>query len=843
MPEDAGALLVRSGLIASEQLRIAREAQASRGGTVGEHLVLAGFIDDETLTDFYRTRLMVPQVRPEQLADIAQTLIAKIPADMATEFRCIPVACDRDRNLTLAMADPSTTHTVDEISFFTGHYVVRAVATQGQIAWCLAQYYGYLTPLGEKLLGSVGPHAFPGRNLSLPLPPDPEPHREGAPGGEEDPAVPVVIENDRPSPQPVVTYHLPAENDQQIISFLREDTAPTGPMRLVRRPPTQPPELAARAGELEVPTGPLPLIEESLPAVMISPTLDLHPDVRYLSGRSDEVTGPLPYPRPPEESAGAAWDVPERPHPRADTQPDAHDGAAAGDDGAEAQEGVVLLERPKSGRIRRYRSTRLGLGFGSSSNSSDSSDRLARAPTAPAHGESDSEPPDEPEVEPPDEPEIELVSGEYAFPEATSPGDVPAETADQPTSQMDAPVPYPAHWSEPLPDHAPASGSRARTEPPDSIQTAALAAAEEYGRAHRDTIEAQPEQAVPDLIDDDRGARGGKGASSQAGSQPEQEQEQAQTAVAHEEAHEDDELSDEHWGPPGSTIPPEYLGPVSDDVLDSGPAPIPLIADHMGEDFDEEDIARILNSNFAAPAGRGAPPKPASHLDDTDRAQYTSADDIHIVESKPLRGRPASSPADPATAETPASGERGRPITGPSLSFHNSEPMTPEVVHELEESSLRLVEILRDLDQADSRNEVIDTLLEHLAESHGRVAFFVVKSGELTTWKQRISGSPIEKLDGVKLSLDEPSTFQDIVGTRLPFRGPLTDPVSRAFIAAALDHSAGEMLGLPVSVRGRVVGVLYGDTCTRRVFEQHLAVVTRAAGVALERILRAKKTG
>jgi hypothetical protein len=169
------------------------------------------------------------------------------------------------------------------------------------------------------------------------------------------------------------------------------------------------------------------------------------------------------------------------------------------------------------------------------------------------------------------------------------------------------------------------------------------------------------------------------------------------------------------------------------------------------------------------------------------------------------------------------------------------EHLTPELVLELEDSSLRLVEILRELDQAYDRNGVVDTLLDHLSESHGRVAFFVVKSGELTTWKQRVSPGSVERRDGIKLSLDEPSTFQDIVGTRLPFRGPLTDPVSRAFVAAALGFSAGQMLALPVSVRGRVVGILYGDSETRRVFEQHLAVVTRAAGVALERILRARK--
>src|SRR5262249_44228521 len=78
-----------------------------------------------------------------------------------------------DNNLTVAMSDPSDRHAVDEISFFTGAYVVRAVATQMQIAWCLAHYYGHVTDLGERLMEEPGarpraksdsnPHARPRR--------------------------------------------------------------------------------------------------------------------------------------------------------------------------------------------------------------------------------------------------------------------------------------------------------------------------------------------------------------------------------------------------------------------------------------------------------------------------------------------------------------------------------------------------------------------------------------------------------------------------------------------------------------------------------------------------------
>src|SRR3982750_80984 len=94
---------------------------------------------------------------------------------MAIELRAIPVSLDGDNTLPLvAMSDPSDRHAVDEIAFFTGSYVVRAVATQMQIAWCLAHYYGHVTGLGQRLLqpseGEGPTGQTPSRPVSRPLP-------------------------------------------------------------------------------------------------------------------------------------------------------------------------------------------------------------------------------------------------------------------------------------------------------------------------------------------------------------------------------------------------------------------------------------------------------------------------------------------------------------------------------------------------------------------------------------------------------------------------------------------------------------------------------------------------
>src|SRR5258705_10058986 len=178
MADDAGALLVRTGLVSDTALDDARSRVANQGGTVGEQLVWTGAIADDALTDFYRSRLLVPQVNPNTLAGLPAKVVAAIPSDMAIELRAIPVALDNDNNLTVAMGDPSDRHAVDEISFFTGAYVVRAVATQMQIAWCLAHYYGHVTALGQRLLQPTGAPYRGGLGVS----PEPLPRQKGLTG-------------------------------------------------------------------------------------------------------------------------------------------------------------------------------------------------------------------------------------------------------------------------------------------------------------------------------------------------------------------------------------------------------------------------------------------------------------------------------------------------------------------------------------------------------------------------------------------------------------------------------------------------------------------------------------
>jgi hypothetical protein len=146
MGDSAGALLLRSGILTPDQLMAAHAARQQEGSTLGYHLVRMGLVDEEKLAEFYRHRLMVPRLKREALERIKLKVIERVPRDMAGEFRVIPADVDKEGNLTLAMSDPTDTHAVDEVAFFTGQYVMRAVAAESDIEWALAKYYGILRP-------------------------------------------------------------------------------------------------------------------------------------------------------------------------------------------------------------------------------------------------------------------------------------------------------------------------------------------------------------------------------------------------------------------------------------------------------------------------------------------------------------------------------------------------------------------------------------------------------------------------------------------------------------------------------------------------------------------------
>jgi hypothetical protein len=136
-----GSLLVEYGLIRRDQLTEAQRLQRREGGSIGECLIRLGVVDEEKLLDFYHRRLMVPRLDAAHFARIPRRVLEAVPVDMAGEFRVFPVDVDAEGTLTLAMADPSDSHVVDEVSFFTDRFCQRAVAAESVIRAAIERHY------------------------------------------------------------------------------------------------------------------------------------------------------------------------------------------------------------------------------------------------------------------------------------------------------------------------------------------------------------------------------------------------------------------------------------------------------------------------------------------------------------------------------------------------------------------------------------------------------------------------------------------------------------------------------------------------------------------------------
>jgi hypothetical protein len=171
MAEGSGALLLRAGVLRPDQVAAAHQLRQREGGSFGECLIRTGAISEDALVEFYHRRLMIPRINAAKLEHVPLKVIALVPADMAAEFRVIPVEIDGEGNVTLAMADPSDNHAVDEVAFFVDRFVVRAVAAESAVRRAIERYYGvrFMSARtdGQRLMEGVPKPAPPKKEKEL----------------------------------------------------------------------------------------------------------------------------------------------------------------------------------------------------------------------------------------------------------------------------------------------------------------------------------------------------------------------------------------------------------------------------------------------------------------------------------------------------------------------------------------------------------------------------------------------------------------------------------------------------------------------------------------------------
>jgi hypothetical protein len=138
-----GDMLVKVGLIDEMQLQSALAHQRQYGGRLGDVLINNGMVDEMMLYKGLARQMNVPLVSiPEALP--ARTIVAQVPTEVCRRHEIIAVASD-DREVTVAMSDPSNMDAVDEVGFKTGKRVKVVLAPAREIEWAQRRFFG-----GEK---------------------------------------------------------------------------------------------------------------------------------------------------------------------------------------------------------------------------------------------------------------------------------------------------------------------------------------------------------------------------------------------------------------------------------------------------------------------------------------------------------------------------------------------------------------------------------------------------------------------------------------------------------------------------------------------------------------------
>jgi len=139
-PERIGELLVREGLITSDQLAKALQEQKQNGTRVGYNLVKLGFIPEVELTKMLAKQHRMPAVDLSRF-EVDPKIAKMIPADLAQKNLVIPLKRD-GRTLTVAMADPSNLGVLEDLKFITRYDIFPVIAGEYTLRHMIDKVFG-----------------------------------------------------------------------------------------------------------------------------------------------------------------------------------------------------------------------------------------------------------------------------------------------------------------------------------------------------------------------------------------------------------------------------------------------------------------------------------------------------------------------------------------------------------------------------------------------------------------------------------------------------------------------------------------------------------------------------
>ena len=142
MADQIGEILRRMDLISDAEIEELCKLQEDHPDKkFGELAVEKGYITPPDLMYAIAEQTGMPVVDLDEIEDIPDDVINRIPKSMAETYRIMPYEFE-ENTLVVALADPMNTNVLDDIRFMTNCEVKGAVALPEQIERSFTKYYG-----------------------------------------------------------------------------------------------------------------------------------------------------------------------------------------------------------------------------------------------------------------------------------------------------------------------------------------------------------------------------------------------------------------------------------------------------------------------------------------------------------------------------------------------------------------------------------------------------------------------------------------------------------------------------------------------------------------------------
>jgi len=214
-----------------------------------------------------------------------------------------------------------------------------------------------------------------------------------------------------------------------------------------------------------------------------------------------------------------------------------------------------------------------------------------------------------------------------------------------------------------------------------------------------------------------------------------------------------------------------------------------------------------------------------------------------------VEGAPESTPHERrAATSSQASGSDTAPSdTSEAHLEGSSAPKRPQLSLVPSPAVMTLEQVSENLKSGRSRDEIFEAMLEFSAARFVRTAVFLVAQDKVVGFSGRGDGFDLAKIRSVSVGLETPSIFSYFRAGSEFYYGPVPGlPANLSFYRSLALTPPERVLLLPISIKERLIALLYGDLSASRREDPDVAVFRRLvqkAILALEILILRNKIG